>query len=59
MGMSAKSAITSAAALQWVIKDALGQFGGIITAGLLGKFYLLSFESLFYFLHVPPYRHSI
>lgn len=37
MGMASKNAITSAAALQWVIKDGVGQFGGIITAGLLGK----------------------
>ena len=37
MGMSSASALSSAAALQWVIKDALGQFGGIVTAGLLGK----------------------
>lgn len=37
MGYHSQSVLGSAVTLQWIIKDALGHLGGILTAGWLGK----------------------
>lgn len=38
IGLGASSSLKVAATFQWVIKDALGQIGGILAAGVLGNF---------------------
>ncbi len=37
VGMGASTAIPTAAALNWVIKDGVGQFGGVLLAGLVSS----------------------
>lgn len=37
VGLGASTALPAAATVQWILKDALGQLGGIVAAGILGK----------------------
>lgn len=46
MGYHSQSVLGSAVTLQWIIKDALGHLGGILTAGWLGKRFDLEAKKL-------------